>query len=276
MRQHAIPQNILDVEFKLFTRFTLKEFAYLAAGIGFGGIFLYLVGKGLFPGVIGIPIFVITSLSGIILALVPINDQNADVFIKNYVTAINKPTQRVWLNKEMKEERVKPDVKPGEDGSLIQKGLKETKKKIIGGNLLGLEKKEEPKEKTFKEKKLPQTIEEQKPKPINPTVIQINDQNITNYQIDIKSLKQLPGNINIWLSTKELKPVPNVVTYLRDQNGKTLYANKTGPNGYFLTNKEWEQGIYSIEFQHTQYKFPKVQLVLTKNMDKKPIKITTI
>ena len=40
MRQHAIPQNILDVEFKIFTKFTLKEFAYLGIGVGIGGVFL--------------------------------------------------------------------------------------------------------------------------------------------------------------------------------------------------------------------------------------------
>jgi hypothetical protein len=58
MRQHAIPQNILDVEFKLFTKFTLKEFAYLAIGLGIGGIMIYLVVSGIIPPILGIPIFV--------------------------------------------------------------------------------------------------------------------------------------------------------------------------------------------------------------------------
>jgi len=73
-----------------------------------------------------------------------------------------------------------------------------------------------------------------------------------------------------------LKPIPNAVTTLRDENGKALYANKTGPNGYFLTNKTWQEGIYTVDFQHDQYKLPKMKLIMTKNIDKKPIKITAI
>ena len=95
MRQHAIPQNILDVEFKIFTKFTLKEFAYLAIGIGVGGIFLYMYAKNQIPSFLAIPIFIVSSGIGIFFALVPINDQPADQYIKNFVNAIQKPTRRV-------------------------------------------------------------------------------------------------------------------------------------------------------------------------------------
>jgi hypothetical protein len=99
MKQHPIPQNILDIEFKLFTRFTLKEFIYVAIGIGFGGIFLFLFTKGIVHPGIAIPIFLLSSAIGLFLGLVPINDQKADVFLTNYFGAIRKPTQRVWKNK---------------------------------------------------------------------------------------------------------------------------------------------------------------------------------
>ncbi|MCA9374883.1 PrgI family protein [Candidatus Dojkabacteria bacterium] len=98
MQQHPIPQNILDIEFKLFGRFTVKEFAYLALGVGFGGIFLFFFTKGLLPGIIAIPVFLFSSGVGVGLAVVPINDQKADTFIKNYLSAITKPTLRVWKN----------------------------------------------------------------------------------------------------------------------------------------------------------------------------------
>jgi len=115
MRQHPIPQNVLDVEFKLFTKFTLKEFAYLATGVSIGGIFLYLTSRGDIPGVIGIPIFVIFAGLGTFFALVPINDQPADKAIANFFTAINRPTQRVWLNDKLKDERIKPELTTGEE-----------------------------------------------------------------------------------------------------------------------------------------------------------------
>lgn len=289
MRQHPIPQNILDVEFKLFTKFTLKEFGYLALGIGSGGIFLYLSASGYLPGIIGIPVFIVCSLAGIILGLVPINDQDADVFIKNYITAISSPTQRVWMNKEIKDSNIKPEVKPTQDGKIIHKESKESKKKIIGGNLLGeanepQENLSNPEEEitnvTNTESKeviqseiIPETKATQ---PIDPNLLVITEENVDNYQFDIKTIDQLPGNINAWLCTKDFKQIPNVISYLRNNDSKILYANKTGPNGYFLTNKIWEEGVYTIEFQHPQFKFPKVKIVLTKNFTKKPIKITTL
>ncbi len=65
MKQHAIPQNVLDVEFKLFTKLLLKEFAYLAIGVGIGGLFLYLTVSKKIPAIIGIPIFVVFSGAGV-------------------------------------------------------------------------------------------------------------------------------------------------------------------------------------------------------------------
>ncbi len=60
MRQHAIPQNILDVEFKIFTKFTLKEFAYLGIGVGIGGVFLYFTTKDS-SWYVGVPLFILFS-----------------------------------------------------------------------------------------------------------------------------------------------------------------------------------------------------------------------
>jgi hypothetical protein len=278
MRQHAIPQNILDVEFKLFTKFTLKEFAYLAIGLGIGGIMIYLVVSGIIPPILGIPIFVVSSGLGAFLGLVPINDQDADVFIKNYITAITNPTQRVWLNKELKEKGAKPELKPDEEGKLIPKDIKTKKKKIIGESL--------PTRKDAVE------IEENDPRdmldeelnvdpqltavlPSSNTLI-ITEENISKYQFNIASTDKLPGNINFWLSTKDSKPVPNVIVYLKSSDGKILYANKTGESGYFLTNKLWEPGTYMLEFQHPTYEFPKVQLEVTNKKNKLPIKISTV
>ena len=275
MRQHAIPQNILDVEFKLFTKFTLKEFAYLAIGIGFGGVIIYLTVSNIIPGVLGIPVFLISSGAGIFLGLVPINDQDADVFIKNYVTAITSPTQRVWLNKDMKAKRIKPDIKPAEDGALIPKDVKEKGKKIIGASLT-VKKEEEPTEDIF-EKELDIDEKDIKSTPqINPNLLILTDENINNYRFNIKSVDKLPGNINAWIATKDLKPIPNVIVYLKDNQGKIIYANRTGENGYFLTNKFWNPDTYVLEFQHPIYKFPKIQLELTDINNKAPIKINNI
>ncbi len=262
MRQHPIPQNILDVEFKLFTKFTLKEFAYLGIGVGFGGLMIYLVVSKVLPGIIGIPVAILTSIAGIILGLVPINDQDADVFIKNYISAITSPTQRVWMNKKMKEEGIKTEVKPTIDANLAKKP------KIIGG--FGTTKEETQQTEVIQQPKPKQPA----PQPQN--LLQITNENISKYQFNINNLDKLPGNINLWISSKDSKPIPNVIGYLRNKEGKVLYANKTGVSGYFLTNRMWEPNIYAIELQHPQYKFPKIQLVLSIKENKLPIKITNI
>lgn len=276
MRQHAIPQNILDVEFKLFTKFTLKEFAYLAIGIGFGGVMIYLTVSRIIPGILGIPVFIISSGAGIFLGLVPINEQDADVFIKNYISAITNPTQRVWMNKDMREERSKPEVKPSKDGQIIPKDVKDKNKKIIG---VGLDVKKEEVEVEDDMDMLDNDLDVEKEvvtPPVDPNLLIITDSNIANYQFNIKSLDRLPGNINAWLCTKDFKPIPNVIVYLKDSQQKVLYANRTGVNGYFLTNKMWDVGTYMLELQHPMYKFPKVQLELSNRENKAPIKITSI
>ena len=57
---------------------------------------------------------------------------------------------------------------------------------------------------------------------------------------------------------------------------KIVYANKTGPNEYFLTNKVWESGNYTIDFQHPQYKFPKIEIIINNVNNRLPIKINAI
>lgn len=274
MRQHAIPQNVLDVEFKLFTKFTLKEFAYLALGIGFGGLMIYLTVEKVIPGILGIPVFLLSSGAGIFLGLVPINDQDADKFIQSYISAINNPTQRAWMNRKMKDERMKPAIKPAEDGNLVAKDSIEKKPRIIGGSMVTPL--SETEETPTKEAETPTEQIVPVVRTIDPEHLILTDENIGSYQINIKSVDNLPGNINAWLSTKDLKPIPNTIVYLRSKEGKMLYANKTGPNGYFLTNKVWDPGIYVLNFQHPQYKFPVVEIVLTNKENKLPIKLTAI
>lgn len=276
MKQHAIPQNVLDVEFKLFTKFSLKEFAYLAIGVGLGGLILYLTVGGHIPGLIGIPFFILSSLAGIFLSLVPINDQPADKFIQNYIKAITSPTQRAWISKKDPQNRAKPGVKPSEDGKLIAKDSKEKKKRIIGA---------QPVKPTFEEpvsiiqeeidKEL-DALENSEPKSFNPSNIFITEDNISQYQFNAKGFENLPGNINLWLCTKEFKPISNIVASLKDEKGNLLYANKTGSNGYFLTNKKWSPGRYSVEFSSEEFNIPTVSIFLSGKENNLPIKITAI
>jgi len=272
MKQHPIPQNVLDVEFKLFTKFTLKEFAYLAAGVLGGGVFLLLNRTIGLPGIIAWPAFLILSSIGIFFALVPINDQSADEFIKNYFKAINKPTQRVWLNDEMKEKRIKPVINTDID----------QKKKIIGGG--------NSNQKTFQERPGDDIFEEedQKNTPTKKvsreakisssnntsTVLTIGPQNLSDYQFQIQNTNRLPGNINIWLADVNNRGLTNIPVFLKNRDEKIIFANRTGPNGYFLTNQIFQPSVYYIEFDQETYNIPNIRLALSGNESKNPIKVT--
>ena len=282
MKQHAIPQNILDVEFKIFTKFTLKEFAYLAIGIGTGGIFLYMYAKNQIPGVIALPIFIVTSGIGIFFAVIPINDQPADQFIKNFLNAIRKPTRRVWLNSKMKKSRKQADAEIVKEQA--KKNLEEEvkKPKIIGSSKIKATKEEiddknlDLLEDSITTQKASPTTVTQKQEPKKTFVekqLVITSENISNFQFEINGYDKLPGNINLWICNKEFLPVQDVVVQLYNKNGDILYANKTLANGYFLTNKVFEEGVYSLKLSHQSIMFPNIKIVVEKNMNKKPIKI---
>ena len=274
MRQHPIPQNVLDVEFKLFTKFTLKEFTYIAIGTTIGGVFLYFTSKGSIPGIIGIPIFIISSGIGTFFGLVPINDQPADKFIINYFNAIYRPTQMVWLNEQLKEQRAKPIViKQEEEKGKIFGSTKVAPPKLQiyqeepGDDILNTDTKDSTSKK--EDEALVQDEENLRlvvPKPTDDTdnEIRINKENISKYQFDVKSVDRLPGNINIWLVNQDNIPVPNVNTYLKNKDDKIIYANKTGPNGYFLTSQIYPEGVYTIEFESEGIKSPRIKLILEK------------
>lgn len=90
-RQHPVPQNIMDVEFKLIGDLTMRQFAYLLV-FGLSAYISYLVIIGIFKW----PIVITLALLGIGLAFVPIEERGLDEWIVNFVKAINSPTQRVW------------------------------------------------------------------------------------------------------------------------------------------------------------------------------------
>ncbi|MBN2100955.1 PrgI family protein [Candidatus Dojkabacteria bacterium] len=97
MKQHAVPQEIMSVEFKLFGNFlSLREFIFIAVGLAIAYFIFFLMNQGIIPGLIAWPMIILIGGGGIIVGLVPFQDRTLDKWILNYFNAINKPTQRVW------------------------------------------------------------------------------------------------------------------------------------------------------------------------------------
>ncbi len=263
MRQHAIPQNILDVEFKLFTKFTVKEFVYLVTGVTVGAIFIYLWTEGTLPGVLAFPIFLFFSSIGLILGLVPINDQPADQFIKNYITAINTPTQRVWQNAEFKEKIMIKKKEFVEDTKPQTPIDIEEEKKLEKLDVLFEETGLKPKEEVKKDIVIQ-----------NKNVIKINDENV--YQFVLPNINpKLIGTINLILESQQKQPVVDASVIVKDGTGKPLFAIKPGKRGEALMSRTLPQGKYIIDVKSDSLTFPIIEWDVTQEVYP-VIKLTSI
>lgn len=104
MDTHPIPQNVTSFQFKLVGDMTLKQFLYLAAGLGFAySLFVTIAASYPF---IAWPLIIISSLLGVAFAFLPIGSRPLDHWLAAYLRAVYSPTKRIWKknNKTFKED----------------------------------------------------------------------------------------------------------------------------------------------------------------------------
>jgi len=91
-RKHPVPQNVMDVEFKLIGSLTLRQFLFIFVA----ALFSFLLFKSVRP----IPLNILAALlafgSGAAIAFVPLEERGLDQWVISFITAIISPTQRVW------------------------------------------------------------------------------------------------------------------------------------------------------------------------------------
>ncbi len=92
MERHPVPHNFMDVEFKLFGFFTVKQFGYLAVGF----ILALLLYYSEIPEILKYIFIAISIGGGIILAVVKINGQSAVIYLQNFVNSLFEPQERLW------------------------------------------------------------------------------------------------------------------------------------------------------------------------------------
>ncbi len=96
MEGHEVPKNISDFEFHLVGDMTLKQFAYLATGLGIAYLsFVFLASPAPF---VAWPLIVISALTGTAFAFLPISQRPLDHWAASFFKAIFSPTQRVWAS----------------------------------------------------------------------------------------------------------------------------------------------------------------------------------
>jgi len=91
-KQHAVPQNIMEVEFKLIGDMTVRQFLYVAVG----GFACYLLYSGGLPFIIRWPLILLVSSIALGMAFIPMEERGLDEWIRNFFAACYSPTQRVW------------------------------------------------------------------------------------------------------------------------------------------------------------------------------------
>lgn len=97
MDNHPIPQDVTGFQFKLIGSMTVKQFGYVAIGVVLAVITWYaLDNKGLFLGIVRLPIMLGLGGTGAALAFVPIEGRPIDVLIMNLFKALFSPTQYLY------------------------------------------------------------------------------------------------------------------------------------------------------------------------------------
>lgn len=90
--QHPIPQNVMDVEFKIVGDLTLRQFILVAVGAGLTFISYKLVRP--------VPLNWLSAIASAAIfgtiSFVPLEDRGLDQWVIIFFGSIFKPTQRVW------------------------------------------------------------------------------------------------------------------------------------------------------------------------------------
>ena len=91
-KRHAVPQNIMDVEFKLIGDLTMRQFFYILifAAIAYGAYISNLVAPIKWPTILG------SILLGLGFAFVPYEDRGIDEWIVNFFNAVYRENQSIW------------------------------------------------------------------------------------------------------------------------------------------------------------------------------------
>ncbi len=96
MDNHPIPQDVTGFQFRLIGDMTIKQFAYLAAGVVLAWISLSLPVFIL----IKLPLIVFFAGSGVILAFIPLAGRPADSMIFYFFKAVFSPTQYTYKSSD--------------------------------------------------------------------------------------------------------------------------------------------------------------------------------
>ncbi len=92
MQKHAIPQNIMDVEFKLFGSLTVRQFMSLSGGV-IVAVFLYFLP---ISWLVKFPLMFFSVILGLAMAFVTVNGQPFSRWFSSFIRAMFSSQKYVW------------------------------------------------------------------------------------------------------------------------------------------------------------------------------------
>lgn len=97
---HPVPQNVTNFEFHLVGDMTIKQFGYLAAGLGIAFLLFVTLAQPL--PIVAWPLIVISAATGAAFSFLPIQERPLDHWVAAFFRAIFKPTKLGYDEKLMK------------------------------------------------------------------------------------------------------------------------------------------------------------------------------
>lgn len=96
---HAVPQNVTNFEFHLVGDMTLKQFGYLAAGLGMAYLTFVFPGFVTSAPFLAWPLIIIFAALGTAFAFLPIQERPLDYWLAAFLKAIFRPTKLKYESK---------------------------------------------------------------------------------------------------------------------------------------------------------------------------------
>jgi hypothetical protein len=90
-KQHPVPQNVLDVEFKVVSGLTMRQFFYTLVTLA-----LTAMVYNFSPSLLALPLAGAVFIIGAGIAFAKIEERNLDDWIVNFFMAVFRPTQYLW------------------------------------------------------------------------------------------------------------------------------------------------------------------------------------
>lgn len=238
MEQHPIPRQITTFEFKLVGFMTLHQFLYLLVFIPTG----FLMYKIIPVPVLNIIAAAAVSAVGILLAFLPVNDRPLEVFIQNLFKRLTSPTQYVYKNS-------------GSPMAFAQTSISDsaaqTAAHLDAQSKLNQYLQTKAKSSTDLKQR---TVDFSIPDAPSPLLRTADPEPATvapppaaePSAVSAPKAEKQPFFIGSVMNNKQ-GALPDVLVYVKNENGEPVRLLKTNPHGVFATFNTLPRGRYTLE-----------------------------